>query len=68
MRDPNRIDRFLNVLGEAWKSVPDWRFFQLVCNLQKIKNSDCFYMEDEDMERFIVDLFKLGGSSNDRRG
>lgn len=63
MRDPNRIDRFLSVLGEAWKSVPDWRFFQLICILQRRGGSDCFYMEDDEVEQFIVELFRLGSSS-----
>lgn len=63
MRDPNRIDKFLSVLGEAWKLVPDWRFFQLICNLQRRKGSDCFYMEDDEVEQFIIELFRLGGSS-----
>lgn len=67
MRDPNRIDRFLSVLGEAWKSVPDWRFFQLICNLQRRRGSDCFYMDDNKAEQFIADLFKLGGNGNDGR-
>ena len=33
MRDPNRIDPFLEKLGELWKTVPNWRFGQLIMNL-----------------------------------
>ena len=65
MRDLNRIDDFLKVLGDAWKTVPDWRFFQLICNLQKAKRSDCFYMEDEDVKQFIIELFKLENNNNE---
>ena len=47
MRDINRIDPFLEVLGKLWKLFPDLRFAQVV-NL--LKNSggwyDMFYVED----------------------
>lgn len=26
MRNPDRIDPFLERLGKVWKKVPDWRF------------------------------------------
>jgi len=52
-RDPDRIDGFLEVLGKAWKKVPDWRFFQLVCNLQRMIGSDGFYWEDDKAKEFI---------------
>ena len=58
MRDPNRIDRFLETLGEAWKRVPDWRFFQMMCNIQRAMGSDAFYVEDEDAECFIKEMFQ----------
>lgn len=52
-RSPDRIDGFLETLGKAWKKVPDWRFFQLVCNLQRMMGSDGFYWEDDKAEEFI---------------
>jgi hypothetical protein len=30
MRNPDRIDPFLNQLGELWKKYPDLRFGQLI--------------------------------------
>ena len=34
MRDPKRIDKFCEMFKSYWHMVPDWRFMQLVCNLQ----------------------------------
>lgn len=49
MRDPNRIDSFLAAIGKIWKDTcPDWRFGQLICNLQRYGGSDLFYLEEED--------------------
>ena len=45
MRDPKRIDKFCEILKVYWQMVPDWRFMQLVCNLQAQIGSDGFYLE-----------------------
>ena len=58
MRNPARIDIVLKVIGECWKKVPDWRFGQLVCNLQKMAGHDLFYMEDEDFMDFVDEVRK----------
>ena len=47
MRNPARIDIVLKTLGLLWKKVPDWRLGQLICNLQRYKGNDLFYMEDD---------------------
>lgn len=52
MRDKQRIQPFLNKLGEEWKnSFPDWRFGQLLCNFnrwhEKEYHCDIFYLEEE---------------------
>lgn len=48
MRNPKRIDDFCARLAEAWKRAPDWRFFQLVTNIQNfVFESDGFYIEDD---------------------
>ena len=49
MRDVNRIDKFLKELGDLWKEVPDWRFMQLICNLQSEIGTDGFYLEENDV-------------------
>lgn len=58
MRNPARIDIVLKVIGECWKKVPDWRFGQLMCNLQKKAGNDLFYMEDEDFMDFVDEVKK----------
>lgn len=48
MRDPKRIDEFCQRLAEAWKNVPDWRFWQVVHNVETFAiKHDPFYMEDD---------------------
>lgn len=55
MRDIKRIEKFLDILKVYWeKYVPDWRFMQLICNLQSYCHSDLFYMEEDK----FVDLLK----------
>lgn len=61
MRKISRIDPFMEKLKEYWKSeVPDWRFGQLMSNFLgfawEAKNSDIFYIEDDEMSR-LLDLF-----------
>lgn len=57
MRDVNRIDNFLSKFGKAWKTLPDWRFGQLIINFIDWCGGDIFYIEDEDFfedfEEFI---------------
>lgn len=66
MRDSNRIYEILDALRQGWEKVPDWRFFQLVWNLQRFANSsiyetDSFYIEDDEALKAIKEMFKLGG-------
>ena len=44
MRDPNRIDPFLEELGKLWKEYPDFRFGQLLKNV--FGDRDPFYLEE----------------------
>ena len=62
MRDPKRIDEFVEVLKECWKKVPDWRFGQLVTNAI---GSDpfLFYCEDDDVLERLKKMF--GQNKND---
>lgn len=62
MRDKERIDNFLKEVGILWrKNVPDWRFMQLICNLQSACGSDMFYMEED---RFLQHLENYFDSLN----
>ena len=61
MRDPKRIWPFLTTLAELWELYPDWRFMQLVCNIQRQIGSDGFYIEDDkmmEMLRNTVEAYK----------
>ena len=58
MRDINRIDIFCKRLAEAWKNNSDWRFFQMINNIQRFAlKSDGFYIEDdkaiEEIENYL---------------
>jgi len=58
MRDVNRIDPFLQKIGEIWKTeCPDWRFGQLIFNLL-IEYGVPFYWEEEDFLENLEDYFK----------
>ena len=51
MRNPERIDRILALIGKAWKSSPDMRFFQLLTAMGL--DGDLFYYEDDDLEQWL---------------
>ena len=53
MRDPQRIDRMVDLLREAWQLFPDQRLTQLVINVADTKHNcgPVFYFEDTDMEK-----------------
>lgn len=59
MRDINRIDKFLKVLGDCWKTVPDWRFGQLMVNLFDTLDRDPFFYEEDEMEQQLLKFFEL---------
>ena len=60
MRDPERIDKVLKVLGDNWKKLPDWRFGQLLCNLQSAAGNDLFYVEDDKFVELLEEYFNGG--------
>lgn len=58
MRDSARIYPFLNKFAELWMTVPDWRFGQLVSNLQRWEDNDLFYVEDDDFLKKLEVMLK----------
>ena len=59
MRDPDRIEPFLNELGEIWKTkCPDWRFGQFIYNVV-LDTGDPFYLEDDKMLERIREFFGI---------
>ena len=63
MRDPNRIDPFMERLGNLWKTqCPDWRFGQLMFNATRVMKShgtDIFYMEDDELLAYFEEWFDM---------
>ena len=51
MRNPERIDRILNLIGKVWKKSPDLRFFQLITSMGF--SGDLFYYEDDEFEQWL---------------
>lgn len=49
MRDPNRIQPFMDRLAAVWRKVPDWRFGQLMCNTLGSAGIDPFFVDDNRM-------------------
>lgn len=62
MRDPKRIDKFLEEFGKYWKEVPDWRFMQLICNLPFKR--DPFFIEEEELLDILEDFFHSSTDEN----
>ncbi len=54
MRDPRRINDFCARLQNAWQTLPDWRFGQLLMNI--FGREDIFYQEDEELIQRIEDF------------
>lgn len=62
MRNPDRIDKFLEKFGKYWKEVPDWRFMQLIVNLPFKK--DPFFMEEEETLALLEEFFHSSADEN----
>lgn len=60
MRDPNRIHDVLMELEKLWVRYPDWRFMQLINNLQATQGNDMFYIEDDKFINIIEDKINHG--------
>ena len=67
MRDPNRIPKVTKALEDLWKNFPDWRFMQLICNIQKVYGSDMFYVEDEQLIEFINEMIYAPVAEKEKR-
>ena len=59
MRDINRIDKVLKVLGDNWKKLPDWRLSQLICNMQRAAGNDLFYVEDDEFADMVEEYVSI---------
>lgn len=63
-RDPNRLYKFYNELMRIhMENFPDWRFGQLICNLERwLQNTkrlnDIFFIEEDEMINYIKEFVK----------
>lgn len=55
MRDPERIEPFLNKIEEIWKRFPDLRFGQLIGNV--IKDPALYYIEDDEFIEILKEYY-----------
>ena len=60
MRDPNRIHEVITAVEALWNKYPDWRFMQLMNNLQRVYGNDMFYVEDDKFKDLIELLTEMG--------
>lgn len=59
MRNPDRIDPFLERLGKVWKeNASDWRFGQFIENVFDSIDGMTFFMEDEELIQEIENFFR----------
>ena len=58
MRNPNRIPRILEQLGEEWKKVPDWRLGQFLVNFLSWYGRDPFFIEDDDFIKLVQEYME----------
>ena len=60
MRNPDRIEPFLQKLGELWKYLPDYRFGQLIYRLADELGQDIFFPEEdvwlEKIDKLIIEF------------
>jgi len=65
MRDPNRIEKILNLIREVWYTNPDLRLTQLIMNALSM-NQDPYYVEDETLEKALIDYKTQYGKTEDK--
>jgi uncharacterized protein YihD (DUF1040 family) len=55
MRDPQRIDRILNLIAVIWRRNPDLRLGQLLYSYAGFEG-DIFYYEDDKTEEKLIEF------------
>lgn len=56
MRNADRIPEVLNQFEKVWKLFPDWRFMQLINNIQRAYGHDMFYVEDDKLIELLKEI------------
>ena len=60
MRDFEHREEVFKQLEELWSRYPDWRFMQMIVNMQAVFKGDMFYMEDDMFIEQIKEKIDLG--------
>ena len=60
MRDFEHREEVLKWLEELWSRYPDWRFMQMIVNMQAVFKGDMFYMDDDMFIEQIKERIDLG--------
>ena len=64
MRDVKRLDGFYNYLKTIHKKYfSDWRFGQLIVNIERWYGQDIFYLEEDNFIK-VLDAFIKGIKAN----
>jgi hypothetical protein len=59
MREKERINRILNLLGLLWNKNPDYRFGQMLINNRIVPdNFNVWHNEDSGLEEYLQKLIK----------
>jgi len=56
MRDPERIDRILQEIGDIWRKYPDMRLGQLIGNV--LEGTALYYVEDDGLVSALRDEYE----------
>lgn len=59
MRNPDRIDPFMEKIAEAWKKFPDQRFGQFILNVLgeiSSKHGDPFFWEEDKFLEYMNEI------------
>lgn len=60
MRNPERIEPFLDMVKKVWiEKCPDWRFGQFITNIFDAIGPVAFYLEEPEMLEAIENYFKV---------
>lgn len=58
-RDINRINPFLQKVGDYWRKAPDYRFGQLMVNVFGYAEKDPFFLEEDEFLEVMDTYFDL---------
>ena len=57
MRNPERINKLLDLVKKIWFKNPDLRLLQLLIDALPIENRDPYYIEDDLLVDFLEDFY-----------